>query len=143
MQKKSELKQVEYHAAENPHVGDFECPNCTKSVPAWRSSGMSDLGPHFYCSDCNNAIFRQSDQKLIWEKRGDDELQKITETLPNCDCGGRFKPGENPKCPDCKWEFKHQGSAIERLSDPHLILVDGAILYGEDGPEYQLHIIAK
>ena len=135
------LKKVEYSSKSNPHVGKFDCPICSKAVPAWKSSGMSEQWPHFYCSCCSNAIQRRADQRLIWEVRSPKKLKEIAESLPDCACGGKFVPDSNPKCPTCKYEFRHHATALERLSDPHIILVNGAVKYGDNGPEYQLTII--
>ncbi|MDI6834148.1 MAG: hypothetical protein QMD99_00360, partial [Rhizobiaceae bacterium] len=87
---------------------------------------MSQICPHFYCSECSNAIFRREDQRLAWDSESQEVLEKIASTLPACGCGGRFVPGANPKCPRCRHEFRHQSSTLKRLSDPHVILVDGA-----------------
>lgn len=132
------MKTVEY-----PGVGRLKCPNCAAEIPAWKSSGMSEMCPHFYCSDCNNAIFRESDRALLWSGESLDVLRKIASSLPSCACGGKFVPGANLKCPACRHEFGHQGSQLERLTDPHIILVDGAVLYGDDGPKHRALIALK
>jgi hypothetical protein len=132
---KSKMKTVEYPCAAKPM-----CPNCAVEIPAWRSSGMSQMCPHFYCSDCSNAILRKKDRDLVWNDQSPEVLQAIALSLPDCECGGKFVPGANPKCPTCHYEFRHQSSQLERLSDPHIILIDGAVLYGDDGPEYKVLI---
>jgi len=101
---------------------------------------MSQMYPHFYCSDCSNAIHRQKDQCLVWNDQSLEVMQIIASSLPDCECSGKFVPGANPKCPTCHYEFRHQSSQLERLSDPHIILIDGAVMYGDDGPKYKVRI---
>ena len=38
------------------------------------------------------------------------------------------------------YEFQQHATEVERLSDPHIILADGAVKYGDNGPEYQVII---
>lgn len=137
------MKIVEYILEDNPFVGTFVCPDCSEEILAWKSSGMSEQWPHFYCSDCSNAIHRQADQLLIWEERNQKKLNMITSSLPDCACGGKFSSGANPKCPTCNHEFKHRATPLKRLIDPHIILINGAIKYGDKGPEYQVVIKSK
>jgi len=101
---------------------------------------MSQMYPHFYCSDCSNAIHREKDQCLVRNDQSLEILQVIASSLPDCECSGKFVPGANPKCPTCQHEFRHQSSQLQRLSDPHIILIDGAVMYGDDGPKYQVLI---
>ena len=132
---KSELETIELVC-----VGRLKCPNCTVEIPAWRSSGMSQMYPHFYCSDCSNVIHRQKDQHLVWRDQSSEVLEVIASSLPDCECGGKFVPGANPKCPSCHYDFRHQSSPLTRLSDPHVILIDGSVKYGDDGPKYKVLI---
>ena len=104
---------------------------------------MSHMDPHLYCSDCSNAIHRERDRALSWRESGLAVLATITSSLPDCECGGRFLPGANPKCPTCHCELRNRSSAIERLSDPNIILIDGAVLYGDDGPLYGVMIKSR
>lgn len=124
-------------------AGKLTCPDCMMEIPAWRSSGMSQMSPHFYCSDCSNAILREKDRRLAWDNQSLVVLQVIASSLPDCECSGKFEPGANPKCPTCHYEFRHQSSLLERLSDPHVILIDGAVMYGDDGPEYKVLITPR
>ena len=120
----------------DPFVGQMTCSQCGAVTPAWRSSGMSACEPHFYCNRCSNAVVMESCKEFIWcEERKLDEtlLLKITERLPSCHCGGRFQAGANPKCKYCNHEFSHQNTAIQRLTDPHVILVNGAAMCDESG----------
>ena len=132
------MKTVEYAC-----VGELMCPNCAVAIPVWRSSGMSQMCPHFYCSDCNNAILREKDRLISWNGESREVLHIIASSLPDCGCGGKFVPGANPKCPTCRYDFRHQSSQLERLSDPHIILTDGAVMYGDDGPKYKVLIVPE
>jgi len=134
------MKIVEYDS-KILRMGKFRCSDCQLETKVWKSSGMSDAYPHFYCSDCSNVIHRESDKILVWNEQTEQILKEIVKTLPQCTCGGSFIADSNPKCPNCKSEFKHGNDAIKRLTDPHMILIDGAVNYDENGPKYQVKII--
>ena len=122
-------------------VGTMQCPNCHRLTLAWQSSGMSQCCPHFYCDRCSNVIHRQSDYFKIYNGVSEALLAEITQTLPSCPCGGNFKPGTNPKCVHCGTDFSHQGTLLERLNDPHMIVVDGACVFGDEIEPYQVRIV--
>lgn len=105
---------------------------------------MSESRPHFYCNACSNALVRETDKELLYQIGAcEDLLTSIVPTLPNCGCGGRFEPNMNPKCPKCKFEFKHQDDAVSRLNDPHVILIDGYSLYRDELYSYTVSIGSK
>jgi hypothetical protein len=90
--------RTEFIDAKNPWVVTATCPECGMAVRAWRSSGMSQSCPHFYCDKCSNAIAREKDKEIAWNAQPSTEIvEKIAATLPSCPCGGRFRPGANPK----------------------------------------------
>jgi len=95
---------------------------------------MSDIAPHFYCDKCSNAIHREADKEVSWDNQTEEVLDAIAKSLPECSCGGRFRPDANPKCPKCFTEFKHSATALKRLTDPHVILIDGACFYSDREP---------
>lgn len=127
------MKIVRY-STRDQWVGTMKCPCCSYVVRAWRSSGMSDIAPHFYCDQCSNAIHREADKEASWERQTEEILNDIATKLPDCPCGGRFRPGANPKCPKCNEEFRHSDSPLQRLTDPHVILIDGACFYSDREP---------
>lgn len=129
-----------HYPATDPWVGTMTCPTCAHVVWAWQSSGMSDCWPHFYCDQCSNAIQRDADKAVAWEEQTLEIVQRIASTLPDCPCGGRFRPGTNPKCPACGQEFTHQNGVVERLTDPHVILIHEACLFGDSRPPYRVKI---
>jgi DNA-directed RNA polymerase subunit M/transcription elongation factor TFIIS len=133
------MEIVEYKC-NDPWVGHMDCPNCKSSIYAWQSSGMSESFPHFYCDKCSNVILRESDKGKVWNGVSEEILKEIESSLPNCECGGKFKAEANPKCPNCGFEFKHQNNSLQRLTDPHMILINNAILYDENGPKYSVKI---
>lgn len=133
------MKVVEYKRSLQ-WVGDLQCPQCNRLTPAWRSSGMSDCFPHFYCDRCSNVIHRASDQDLVWGEKSQELLDQIAASLPDCPCGGRFAPDNNPKCVHCGSQLKHQKDAVTRLHDPHMIVVDGACVFGGKEP-YTIRIV--
>lgn len=117
-----------------------DCPHCGTPQRFWRSSGMGNMSPHFYCTDCSNVLFRRSDCDIDITKMTEERLDALARSLPNCSCGGQFRPGQNPKCGACGKEFAHQHSALVRLLDPYVIVMEGATLFGEAGPEWTLKI---
>ena len=135
------MEKVKYKK-NDPWVRHIECPNCKSIVFAWLSSGMSASYPHFYCDKCSNVILRESDKEKVWNGGANEEiLNEIDNSLPKCKCGGKFKVGTNPKCPNCGFEFTHQNNSLQRLKDPHMILINNAVLYDENGPKYSCKII--
>jgi len=105
------------------------CPSCKGSIGYYWFSGMGELFPHFYCDRCSNVFFDPKIKKNIYYKESTNALvEEIDKSLPHCPCGGQFKSGQNPKCPKCGFEFKHQSNPIQRLTDPYLILIEGAFL---------------
>ncbi|MDB2687292.1 hypothetical protein N9Y42_08775 [Mariniblastus sp.] len=121
-------------------VGDMQCPSCQKLSPAWRSSGMSNCFPHFYCDCCSNVIHRQCDQELVWQNKSQALLDEIAATLPDCPCGGRFSTDGNPKCKHCNTEMPHSQTPVARLHDPNMIVVDGACVFSDVREPYQVKI---
>lgn len=133
--------KIETYDSTNRWLGHLKCDACGHLTPAWRSSGMSQLCPHFYCNRCSNVIHRQSDYALVYEKSTQEILDKIAATLPECPCGGRFTPGANPKCQNCGWESTHRWDLVTRLGDPMMIVVDGACVFSDVNEPYQLRIV--
>ena len=130
-----------HHPNNAPHTGHLKCSECSTLTPAWKSSGMSESRPHFYCNLCSNALVRACDKEHFIEFGATQEtIDLIEPTLPSCSCGGKFTLGANPKCPQCDFEFKHQKGIIGRLSDSHVILLDGAVLNRDDNFDYQVSI---
>jgi hypothetical protein len=108
-------------------VASISCPQCRHSVRYYHFSGMGDMAPHFYCDRCSNLYYSESHHKRIWGKKPTQSLLlEIETTLPICPCGGKFRPGQNPKCPHCGFEFKHKSNPVERLTDPYAILLENA-----------------
>lgn len=134
-----QMKIVEYKRSLK-WVGDVSCPSCNGLTPAWRSSGMSNCFPHFFCDSCSNVIHRQSDQDLVWHDKSQELLDKIAETLPSCDCGGRFAPNGGPKCSHCKAEIPIVADPIAYLHNPNMIVVDGACVFSDVNEPYRVRI---
>lgn len=134
------MKIVEYERSLQ-WVGDVQCPNCNGLTPAWRSSGMSNCFPHFFCDTCSNVIHRESDQLLVWNNKSQELLDQIAKTLPSCTCGGRFAPKCGPKCRYCKSEIHIVRDAIDYLHNPNMIVVDGACVFSDKREPYQVRIV--
>jgi len=126
------MKEVNYSTT-NPWVGSLACGSCHSETKAWRTSGMSESSPHFYCTRCSNVILRRKDQdQLRREGASEDLLRQIAADLPLCPCGGRFAPGGNPKCPMCGREFADERTPLLRLNEPRMVVVNGACIFGDD-----------
>jgi hypothetical protein len=135
------LMKTVHYASDAPWVGAMLCPQCHQTAPAWQSSGMSESFPHFYCDTCSNVIHRECDKELVYPSEPTQELlDRISKTLPACPCGGQFRPGANPKCPYCRAEYTHQWGPVQRLTVPHLIILDGACLIRDRLYSYQVSI---
>jgi hypothetical protein len=133
--------ETEHFKTGDPWVGEMHCPECGHVVKSWMSSGMSQCCPHFYCDTCSNALVRDADKQIAWRgKPSKAMVKRIEATLPGCTCGGQFRPGTSPKCPKCGFEFAHQDGVVKRLTDPHVILIDGAVMFDDDGPSYRVRI---
>jgi hypothetical protein len=136
--------KIVHYASNSPWIGNMKCPCCSRLTPAWQSSGMSESFPHFYCSSCSNVIHREQDKELVYPVEPTQELlEKISATLSQCPCGGQFKPGANPKCPHCNSDFAHHWDLVQRLTVPHLILLDGSCLIRDRLYSYQISIGSK
>lgn len=121
--------------------GVIRCKECFGITSAWRSSGMSDCCPHFYCDTCSNVILREADRALIYSNKPSQALvDQIAETLPHCSCGGQFLPDSNPKCSICNRAMVNSWDAVKRLGDPNMILIPGACVFGDEKPPYRVEI---
>ena len=136
------MEIVEYDRT-NQWVGDLQCPHCQQLTPAWRSSGMSECFPHFFCTDCSNVIHRQADKDLVWEAATPALLTQITATLPTCPCGGHFAPEAGPKCRHCHQPIPVVADPVAHLHNPNMIVIDGAACFSDQRPPYQVRIVEK
>ncbi|TPG64497.1 hypothetical protein [Hymenobacter nivis] len=123
-------------------VGNLRCPACARLTPGWRSSGMSECFPHFFCSDCSNVIHREADKELVYEAATPELLAQIAATLPVCPCGGRFTPGAGPKCQHCRAEIPLVADAVAYLHNPNMVVLDGAVCFSDRRPPYWVRIVA-
>lgn len=129
------MREVHYDRA-NGWTGHLVCVRCHSKTKAWRSSGMSDSCPHFYCTNCSNVILRRKDQDRL-RRQGPSEqlLQDIQSDLPYCPCGGRFAPSAGPKCPACGAENPINFAPVQRLTDSNMIVVSGSCIFGDADAE--------
>jgi len=134
------MKVVEYKYSLQ-WVGEMQCAECNTCTPAWRSSGMSDCAPHFYCDTCSNVIHRMDDKKLTYDEKSQAILDQISKTLPECPCGGRFAPDTDPKCPSCSEPMRHSLTPVDRLHDPNMIVLDGSCVFTDHGEPYRVKIV--
>jgi hypothetical protein len=134
------MKVVEYPRSLR-WVSDVRCRGCATPTPAWHSSDISEMFPHFYCDRCSNVIHRRADQKLAWPQATPAILDTIAATLPACPCGGQFRPGQWPKCPHCGTELAGTGDPVKRLQDPFVIVLDGACVFRDWAPPYRVRIL--
>ncbi|RTQ53568.1 hypothetical protein EJV47_02165 [Hymenobacter gummosus] len=134
------MKIVEY-SRQLQWVGHLRCNHCQGLNEAWRSSGMSECFPHFFCSGCSNVIHRDADKELVWEAATPELLAQIAATLPYCPCGGRFTPGAGPKCGHCHQQIDLINDPVEYLRNPHMVVMDGACAFSDQRPPYQVRIV--
>lgn len=128
------MKTVQYSVGD-PWTGEVQCPSCGVTTHSWQSSGMSDICPHFYCDVCSNVLHRAQDYERVYVSGASHEvLAAIAGTLPGCPCGGHFKVDTSPKCPACRFVFAHQDSPLKRLSNPYMLVLDGACVCGSGEP---------
>jgi hypothetical protein len=100
---------------------------------------MSDACPHFYCDRCSNVILRERDRELLARQgKSQTVLDTIAATLPACPCGGRFAPGANPKCPRCGQPSSNVWTPVDRLTDPNMIVLDGACVFSDEKEPYRV-----
>lgn len=136
--------KVVHYKSDAPWVGSMKCTSCEVCAPAWQSSGMSESFPHFYCDTCSNVLHRERDKERVYPVEPSQQLlDEIAATLPGCPCGGQFKPGTNPKCPNCRAEYKHHWDPVRRLVEPHMIILDGACLIRDRLYSYRVCIGSK
>ena len=124
-----------------PWVGHLKCPHCQGVNEAWRSSGMSECFPHFYCSRCSNVIHRSADKELVWEAATPEILAQLAATLPDCPCGGHFTPGASPKCQHCHQDTNLVADPVAFLHNPHMVVLDGACSFSDRRPPHRVRII--
>lgn len=136
------MRIVEYSRS-LPWVGHLRCNHCQGLNEGWRSSGMSDCFPHFFCSNCSNVVYRQADKALIYAAPVVDAvlLARIAESLPACPCGGHFRPGVGPKCRHCHYEIDLINDPVAYLQNPHMLVLDGACSFSDERPPYQVRIV--
>ncbi len=134
------MKTVEYSRSLQ-WVGNLRCLACAQLTPGWRSSGMSECFPHFFCSDCSNVIHREADKELVYEAATPELLAQIAATLPACPCGGRFTPGAGPKCQRCHAEIPLVADAVAYLHNPNMVVLDGAVSFSDRRPPYRVRIV--
>jgi hypothetical protein len=101
---------------------------------------MSECYPHFYCDQRSNSIQCDSDNALVYNEQSAQLVQSIAASLPPCPCSGHFKPGADPKGPVCHTPFKHQDDVVKRLTDPYIIILDGACRFSDEKEPYQVKI---
>lgn len=114
----------------------IDCPHCAGVVRYYAYSDAGALSPHFYCDRCSNVVWRARDHAFLRGREAPTPglLRKIASDLPVCPCGGRFRPGTNPKCPHCERELAHQRTPEDRLFDAYVIQLEGAALFLDDDP---------
>lgn len=134
------MKVVEYERSLQ-WVGLLRCPACHHDNVGWRSSGMSEAFPHFYCSRCSNVYLNRQAQELVYYEATPELLTRVAATLPACPCGGHFTPTAGPKCAACHHEIPVVRNPVQHLQNPNMVLLDGACLIHDEGEAYQVRIL--
>ncbi|HEX8429012.1 hypothetical protein [Hymenobacter sp.] len=134
------MKIVEYERSLQ-WVGYLHCPTCNKDNVGWRSSGMSEAFPHFYCSLCSNVILQGKAKELVYYEATPELLAQVSATLPACPCGGQFTPTVGPKYSWCHHEIPLINDPVKHLQNPNMVVLDGACVIYDQGESYQVRII--
>jgi hypothetical protein len=91
---------------------------------------MADLVPHFYCDRCSNCYHDEHHKELMYEHEVTTQLlDQISNDLPECDCGGNFRPGQSPKCPHCDHKLNKIDDPLANMKYPYVILTKGSKLF--------------
>ena len=88
-------------------------------------------------------IHRESDYFKIYSGISKEILDEIIASLPACSCGGSFTQNETPKCVHCGAPFPDKRDVMQRASDPHMTVVDGACVFSDKQETYQVKILEK
>lgn len=122
------------------------CPRCRQCFSYTLLDVSEAPDPFFYCSKCNNILYRKSDANKVgdtayrWEQLPEDEQLKELEklwneclvTAPPCSCGGRFEFWAGIKCPHCGLESSYLvKDPYLRIYNPKIAIVDGAIVFDD------------
>ncbi|UOQ66696.1 hypothetical protein [Hymenobacter volaticus] len=134
------MKVVEYERSLQ-WIGHLHCPACQQNNLAWRSSGMSEAFPHFYCSLCSNVILQRKAQELVYYEATPELLARIAATLPACPCGGHFTPTAGPKCHWCHHEIPIVRDPVAHLQNPNMVVLNGACVFPDEREPYQVRIV--
>jgi len=67
-------------------------------------------------------------------------LAQVADTLPDCPCGGRLSVDSHSKCRKCAAIIPNKRDPVERLDNPHMYLVDGALLVRDKRYHYEVCI---
>ena len=103
------------------------CPHCGREIRCYRFSGMADLAPHFFCDTCSNLYFDEAQRALLYRRKATRRLlREMAASLPDCPCGGRFRPEADPRCPGCGRELEGDPDPLQRLTQPGAVLLAGA-----------------
>lgn len=124
-----------------------KCPNCKADISFTKLVNSVEMTPFFYSDGSNDVLFRTNDRNKIREltAKGQPSVEQlasawneILKTAPPAPSGGKFSLWANIKCPFCKTEFPYNNGIHDlrvRLYDPHVVLIDGAVVVGDTAAE--------
>ncbi len=126
---------------------NLECIFCKEAIRYTYLVNWLLPAPFFYSDKSNDVLLRKSDelvaQKLCENNKPElTELEKLwhvfLESAPPAPNGGHFSFWSNVKCPFCKKEFPYNNGIRDlnvRIYESKIVLIDGAIVVGDDNKE--------
>lgn len=127
----------------------IDCPYCKGKIIYTIIKNQQTPVPFFYSERANDVLLRKQDEervdKLYSSLRGEtpslDALEvlwkSILKSSPEAPHGGRFGLWSYVKCPHCGTELPYNKGVRDlniRIFEPDIILIDKAILLGNDLP---------
>ena len=123
----------------------LKCPYCGAGIKYTRLSNWEGPTPFFYSKENNDVLLRKSDVDRardaldVESKPSVAELERMwcefLENTPKVRAGSSFGFWSNVKCPHCRTEMPYNNGVKDpniRIYEPKIVLIDGAIVWGDD-----------
>ncbi len=124
----------------------LNCPFCGNKILYTQLSNWDAPVPFFYSNENNDVLLRDGDIQKVREVHlrcnefpSLSKLKTLWEEIlidaPETPSGGTFSLWSNVKCPHCKREMPYNNGVRDlnvRIYDPKVVLIDGAIIWGDE-----------